>query len=394
MAGALDDVTVLDFGRYIAGPWCAALLGDLGADVIRVERTGGGEDRPVGALVDGDGDAGPLFLQVNRNKRSVAFDVASDLGREAVRRLVARADVVVANLPGATLRSLGLDYETLRTVKPDIVLTTASAFGSGGPYEERVGFDGVAQAMSGAVYLTGQPGSPTKSYVPWVDFLTATTAAYGTLAALHHRDRTGEGQHVEAALLRSAGLVASGAVIEQAVTASDRGPIGNRSHIAAPYDVFRTLDGWVIVHVIGEVQFARCARVVGREDWIGDPRYASDALRAEHGDELGDAVSAWCASRTTADVLAALEAARIPAGPVYTPQAFLDDPHVGAAGYLQPTAYPGVPVDAPLGTTPVRLSATPGSIRDRAPLAGEHTEEVLGGLGFADEELKRLLAPG
>jgi crotonobetainyl-CoA:carnitine CoA-transferase CaiB-like acyl-CoA transferase len=385
-AAALSDVTVLDFGRYIAGPWCAALLGDLGADVIRVERTGGAEDRQVGALV-GDSDAGPLFLQVNRNKRSVAFDVASDLGREVVRRLVAQADVVVANLPGATLRSLGLDYPTLRAVKSDIVLTTASAFGSGGPYEERVGFDGVAQAMSGAVYMTGQPGSPTKSYVPWVDFLTATTAAYGTLAALHHRDRTGEGQHVEAALLRSAALVASGAVIEQGVMRSDRGPIGNRSHSAAPYDVFRTLDGWVIVHVIGEAQFARCARLVGREDWLSDPRFATDGLRAENSDELCDVVAEWTAGRSSDEVLGLLEKARIPAGPVYTPQELLDDPHVDAAGYLQGVGYPGLAVDAPLGTTPVRLSSTPGSVRSRAPLAGEHTESVLSGLGFSPAEI-------
>ena len=388
--GALADVTVLDFGRYIAGPWCAALLGDLGADVIRVERRGGAEDRPVGSL-NGGPDAGALFLQVNRNKRSVARDVASPLGREAVRRLVARADVVVANLPGATLRSLGLDYESLREVKADIVLTTASAFGSGGPYEERVGFDGVAQAMSGAMHLSGWPGAPTKAGVPWVDFLTATTAAYGTLAALHHRDRTGEGQHVEAALLRSAAIVASGALIDQAVTGSDRGPVGNRSHVAAPYDVFPTTDGFLLVHIIGGVQFARIARLVGREEWVDDPRFGSDEARAACADELCEGVSAWTAGRSTAAALAALEAARIPAGPVLTPQQLLDDPHVAGAGYLQPTAYPGVPVDAPLGTTPLRLSATPGEIRGRAPLAGEHTEAVLADLGFGADELATLL---
>lgn len=185
----LDGIRVLDFGRYIAGPFCAALLGDLGADVIRVERVGGGEDRFVGAVAP-DG-SGPMYLQVNRGKRSLTLDPRSPSGREIVARLVTTADVVVANLPERGLRAIGLDEDSLRAHRADVVLTAISAFGWEGPHADRVGFDGVAQVMSGAAHLTGRPGDPTKLYAPWVDVMTATNAAMGTLAALWRREQIG-----------------------------------------------------------------------------------------------------------------------------------------------------------------------------------------------------------
>src|SRR6266705_207 len=200
--GVLTGIRVLDFGRYIAGPYCAALLADLGADVIRIERAGGGEDRWVAPVAD-DG-AGAMFLVMNRNKRAMTLDPACPEGREIVKKLVAIADVVVANLPPEVLRSLALDLDSLRRVKPDIILTTVTAFGAGGPWSAKHGFDGIGQVMCGSAYLTGTPEQPLRAAVAWVDCGTASQAAFGTLAALMARQQTGRGQKVEAALLRTA----------------------------------------------------------------------------------------------------------------------------------------------------------------------------------------------
>ena len=262
MAGVLDGIRVLDFGRYVAGPWCAALLGDLGADVIRVEKRAGSEDRFVGPVAE-DGE-GALFLQTNRNKRGLTLDPMKPAGREVVRRLVATADVVVANLPPQTLRAMGLDWETLSALRPTLILTTISAFGRGGPYAERLGFDGIGQAMSGSMYLSGHPGEPMKAYVPWVDFGTAGLAAFATLGALYARRTTGRGQHVEASLLATALSVSNGPLVEQRVRKLDRVASGNRSQIAGPSDAFRTRDGWLLAQVIGQPLFARLRMNLGR----------------------------------------------------------------------------------------------------------------------------------
>jgi crotonobetainyl-CoA:carnitine CoA-transferase CaiB-like acyl-CoA transferase len=388
----LTGVRVLDFGRYIAGPFAAALLGDLGADVIRIERVGGGEDRFVGPVAP-DG-SGPMFLQVNRGKRSVTLDPTSDDGREVVRRLVPTADVVVANLPLRGLEAMGLDEPSLRALRPDVVLTAVSAFGWEGPDADRVGFDGIAQVMSGGAYLTGRPGDPTKFYSPWVDFLTATNAAFGTLAALWHRERTGEGQVVEGALTRSALGVTNFLLSEQEQLGLDRVPEGSRTQTAAPADVFPTSDGAVIVQVVGDPLFARVARLLGHEEWIGDPRYTGDDARADRRDELGAVMGRWCAARTTEEAIAELNAARVPAGPVLTPQQALEDPHAEAAGWWRHHDYPGMATAARVMGFPVRLSADDPAVDRRAPTVGEHTDEVLTEIGYGPEEIERLRADG
>lgn len=383
-------IRVLDFGRYVAGPWCAALLGDLGAEVIRIEKRGGSEDRFVGPVADG-GD-GALFLQINRNKKSMTLDPATAAGREIVRRLVATADVVVANLPPQRLRALGLDWETVSKLRPSLVLTTISAFGSGGPYEERLGFDGVGQAMSGAMYLSGHPGEPMKAYAPWVDFGTAGLAAFATVAALYERRTTGLGQHVEASLLQTALSVANAPLIEQRVRKLDRVATGNRSQTAGPGDAFRTRDGWVVVQVVGQPLFARFAALIEEPELLGDPRFADDNARGAHGAELSERMARWCAVRTTADVLAALERAQIPGGPVHSPAQALEDPHIHAACLLRDIDYPGLPIQAPISATPVRFARTAVDPLTRAPLLGEHTEELLRELGYDAAELAALRA--
>ncbi len=388
----LEGVRVLDFGRYIAGPYCAALLGDLGAEVIRVEKRDGSEDRFVQPVVPGaaagDGGEGAMYLQMNRNKRGLTLDPMSENGREVVKKLVATADVVVANLPPATLKAMGLDYDSLKAVKPDIILTTVSAFGHGGPYSERTGFDGVAQSMVGASYLTGHPDEPMKSYAPWVDFGTASLSAFGTMAALMERARSGEGQIVEGSLLSTALSFFNFHLIEQQMRGIDRVAIGNRSPYAGPADIVPTKDGWILVQVIGQPLFKRWARLMGdAEKWLDDPRFKDDISRGDHGEILSQRTREWAGERTTEEALAELEAARIPAGPVYSPQQALDDRHIQAMGYLNPMPFPGMEGPAPIAETPVRLSRTPGKLSQRAPQLGEHTDAILASLGYTPEEI-------
>ncbi len=390
MEQVLDGVRVLDYGRFIAAPWCGAILADMGADVIRVEKREGGEDRWVQAVTEG-GEGG-TFLQCNRNKRSLTLDSTTPEGAEITRRLVAGADVVIANMPAAGMRASGLDYESLRAVKPDIILASATAYGEGGPYSEKVGFDGTGQVMSGATYRQGLPDQPIRTVVPYADFGTAMTLAIGVMMALYHRQSTGQGQHVEGALLPTALMMSNAMLIERDLLQVDKPRMGNRGTSVAPCDLFEVKDGWVLVQVAGQPMFKRWCRLVGREDLFDDPRFADDDLRWENGDVLNDLMQAWCSDRTKDEVMGLLEAAKLPAAPMLSPQDVLDDPHVQQMGYLQRVPFPGASRAVPIIETPFRLSATPGTIRTRAPLLGEHTDEILGAIGYAADQIADLRA--
>ena len=381
----LNDVRVLDFGRYIAGPFCAALLGDLGADVIRIEKVDGSEDRFT-TPVSRDGD-GAGFMQLNRNKRGITLNPRTPEGRQILERLIPTADVVIANLPPDTLASMGLDYESLCQHRSDIILTTSTAFGASGPYATRVGFDGVAQAMSGNLHMTGNADEPTKNYFPYVDFTTASLNAMATLAAIIHRTKNGEGQHVQGCLLASALSIANGTMIEQALLGVNRSGTGNRGQTSAPSDTFQTKDGWILVQVVGNPLYERWARLMGEDSWLVDSKYSTDESRGLHAVDISIRMQEWTSSRTTAEAVKALEDARIPCGEVLSPQGALDNEQVQSMGFLESIDYPGIDTPAPIAHMPMDFSTLDVSIRRRAPTLGEHTNEILESLGFEKSEI-------
>lgn len=391
VAGILSDIRVIDFGRYVAAPYCASLLGFLGAEVVRVERIGGGDDRGIAPVSD-DGEIGAVFLQTGCNKRSLSLDLGHQ-DAEAIRtRLIESADVVVANFPPRLKQRLGFDYDRLKAIKPDVILANVTAFGNSGPLADQGGFDGVGQAMSGSMYMTGTPGSPVKAAAPYVDYASAVLLAFGVMAALRQRDKTGEGQEVSGALLGTALAVFNSHLIEQGVLGIDRVGTGNRVQTSAPSDVFATLDGHVLMHCPGDGIFKRLAKLIGREDWLANPNYSTDQLRGDHRDELCADVAQWCRDRSTQAVLEALASAGVPAGPVLNLREALQHPQVAALGLLGGVGYAGEALNAPSAGLPVELSAahTKRSDSQDPPSPGEHTDTIMAELGFSSEEIRSL----
>ncbi len=389
MKGILEGVKVLDFGRYIAGPFCGALLADYGAQVIRIERVDGSEDRYV-TPVSEDGQ-GAMFLQLNRNKLGLTLNPTKEKGREIVRRLVKEADIVIANLPEQTLKTMGLNYDELKLINPGIILTSNTAFGTTGPYAERVGFDGVAQAMSGAMDMTGDADQPTKAYAPYVDFCSASLAAFGTLLAFIEKQKTGKGQRVQTSLLQTALTTTNSLLIEQEILNVNRVASLNRAQTSGPSDTFQTKDGWILVQTVGRPLFERWVDLMGEESWLTDDRFKDDLSRGENGQLISDRMSKWCAERTSKQAIDELEKSRIPVGEVLRAQETLEEEHILKKGSFIKMNYPTMNQEYSVVGPAVDLSENPGLIKTRSPELGEHNLEILSGLGYSQKEIERLI---
>lgn len=395
MNDVLADIRVLDFGRFIAAPYCGMILADMGADVIRIDRPGGEEDRSYGLLApNGENLSYPSYA---RNKRGITLNLFKPGSEPVLRDLVRRADVVLHNFSPGAARAMGLDYGKLREMNPSIIYTGVSCYGSQGPYSQRVGFDPIAQALSGAASFNGfEHDPPMRSQLPWVDYSTGLCAAIGTLLALRHRDKTGEGQAVDLALLQTAVSFTAPMIAEATLLGRERPRVGNRTAYVGPSDMFRCKDGYVYASVILDAMWARLMKVVGHEEFLSDPDFSTDMQRFENRGRVDPLVAEWMSRHTVDEVLAAMDQARIPCAPAKSTTSVPDDPHVKDQGLLEyvDLDYPGLE-RVPISGIPVRLSKTPGSIRNRAPRVGEHNGEIYGSLlEYSAARLAELEAAG
>ncbi len=389
----LTGVRVIDAGQFIAGPVCGALLADLGADVIRIERPRGNADRYVTPLDRSMPDVGAMFAFANRNKRSLAVDFAAGEGRDIFERLVRASDVVVANMPQRSLEKLRLDRPALRKVNPRIILSNITAYGNEGPWGPRPGFDGMAQAMSGAMYLSGDGDEPRKSYVHFVDYYAGALAAVGVLASLVQRSSTGTGKSVDTSLLASSMMMMNSVLAEEAVLRTNRVGTGNRAQTGGPADVFETRDGKIIIQVLGNPKFAVFCKLIGHESLASDPRFATDNLRGENSVLLNRYVQDWCADKTSAECVDRLNEAGLCAAPVLSPSQALEHPQVREHSSRHDIAYEEagieVPVFLPISADGERLPPS-----RPAPRLGQDTRAIMAELGYSSDETDAFAASG
>ncbi|WP_175759397.1 CaiB/BaiF CoA transferase family protein [Burkholderia ambifaria] len=385
--GALSHIRVLDLTRVLAGPWCAQTLADFGADVIKIERPGAGDDtRHWGPpylkdAAGADTAEAAYYLAANRNKRSVTVDIATPEGQQIVRELAAQSDVVLENYKVGQLAKYGLDYESLRAVKPDLVYCSVTGFGQTGPYAHRAGYDFIVQGIGGFMSITGERdsepgGGPQKAGVAIADLATGLYSTIAVLAALAHRDRTGEGQYIDMALLDV--QVALLANMNTNFLASGKPPVrwGNAHPNIVPYQTFQTSDGWIIVAVGNDGQFRKFVEAGGRAELADDERFATNPSRVRHRDTLVPMLAEMVKTRAKADWIGTLEAAGVPCGPINELDEVFDNEQVVARGMQVSLPHP-CGADVKLVRNPIRMSATPPDARTAPPLLGAQTEAVL-----------------
>jgi crotonobetainyl-CoA:carnitine CoA-transferase CaiB-like acyl-CoA transferase len=400
----LEGVRVLDLSRVLAGPWCTQTLADLGADVIKVERPGTGDDtRGWGPpfLKDREGRdtaEAAYYLGTNRNKRSVTIDIAKPAGQALVRRLASQCDVFVENFKVGDMARYGLDAATLRAANPRLVYCSITGFGQTGPYRERAGYDYAVQGMGGLMSVTGERddlpgGGPQKVGVAVADLFTGMYASVAILAALRHRDLTGEGQVVDMALLDTQVAMLANLGANFLVTGVPPGRMGNAHQNIVPYQVFEVADGHVILAVGNDGQFAKFCEVAGCPGLAADPRFAKNADRVRHRDVLVPMLAERMKQRRKHDWLAALEAAKVPCGAINSLDEVFADPHVQSRGMTVGVPHP-LADGLRLVASPIKLSDTPVQYRRPPPLLGEHTDEVLAAFGIDADERASLKEQG
>ena len=390
---ALDGMVVLDCTQFMAGPYCTMLLGDMGADIIKVERPGGGDDaRRMGPpFIAGESAA---HLQINRNKRSVVLDIRSEKGNEAVKRLAAKADVLVENYRPGTMARRGLGYDDIKKVNPQIIYCSISGFGLTGPYSKRPGFDIVAQGMSGHMSITGIPdGPPVRVGVPICDLNAGIYAVYGILSAYINRMKTGEGQFLEVSLLEAGIAYEIWEGASYFATGVSPGPGGSAHRLLAPYQALRTKDGHIMLASGNQPMWERAARSMGREDLLEDDRFTDNPARVRHRTELEAELEATLATEATEHWLDIFEKAGVPAGPILNLEQVWSNEHVQARGMDVTLEHPTAGTIHNIGL-PARLSETPGCIERYAPLLGEHTDEILRFAGYSDSEIAEMKGEG
>jgi crotonobetainyl-CoA:carnitine CoA-transferase CaiB-like acyl-CoA transferase len=391
-SGPLDGIRVLDLSRLLAGPLCTMLLADMGADVVKVEPLVGEDTRSLAPPYVGDESA--YFLAVNRNKRGLAIDLEHPEGRQLALELAARADVLVENFrPGAVSR-LGLDYATVRAANPRIVYVAISAFGEEGPYRDRPAIDLVFQGLGGTMSITGEEGGPpVKPGTPLADLTAGMLAAYGTLVALFERARSGQGQKVELALFDAIITHQLTALSYYLATGENHPRLGTASPFLVPAQTFGTADRPINLAIVNDRFWRRFCEAIERPDLAEDPRFRTNPLRIENRRELVPILERIFATRSAAHWLELLGRAGIPCSPIQTHAELCADPHVRARGMLVEMEHPTAGRIQVTGI-PLRLSATPGSIRRPPPRLGEHTEEVLREIGVPESRIRSLRAEG
>jgi len=403
--GALSHLRVLDLSRVLAGPWSGQILADLGADVIKVERPGSGDDtRAWGPpfLKDAQGEntsEAAYYLSANRNKRSVTIDFTQPEGQRLVRELAAKSDVVIENFKVGGLAAYGLDYTSLKAINPKLVYCSITGFGQTGPYAKRAGYDFMIQGLGGLMSLTGRPdgeegAGPVKVGVALTDILTGLYSTVAILAALAHRDQAGVGQHIDMALLDVQVACLANQAMNYLTTGNPPRRLGNAHPNIVPYQDFPTADGDFILTVGNDGQFRKFAEVAGQPQWADDPRFATNKLRVANRAELIPLIRQATVFKTTAEWVSQLEAAGVPCGPINDLAQMFQDPQVLARGLAvsMPHALAGA---VPQVASPIRLSETPVEYRRAPPLLGEHTEAVLGDvLGLGADALESLRTSG
>ncbi|MGH8894658.1 MAG: CaiB/BaiF CoA transferase family protein [Actinomycetes bacterium] len=391
-AAPLDGVTVLEVGVFMAAPFAAMQLADLGADVLKVESPDGGEPlRSSAPFVHGHSSP---FLRLNRSKRSVALDLKSDAGREAFLRLATRADVVVENLRPGAMRGLGLGYDDVRAVNLHVVYASASGFGQDGPLAALPGLDIMAQARGGLMSITGEPGGPpAKVGVPLCDLVSGLYVALAVMAALRERERSGQGQYVDVSLLESAVSLAVWEAGRYFATGEVGTPMGSAHQSQAPYQAVRTADGWVTVGAITPKTWAGLCSALGLERLVDDPRFATSTERHARRDELVPAVEQRTAALPTTEVVARLERHGVPCAPIADYGAVFTDAHLAARDFFWDAPHPAAGDVRQVGS-PMRLSRTPARRGGAGPVLGADTRAALREAGYTDGEVDDLAAIG
>lgn len=395
MARPLDGVRVVDLSRIVAGPLATQIFGDYGAEVIKIEQPGVGDDSRAWVPPKAPDGSAAYFFSINRNKKSVTLNLKHPRGKVLLKALVARADVVIENFKPGTMEDLGLDYSVLSRENPRLIYCQISGFGNSGPARERAGYDSILQGITGLMSITGErEGPPVKAGVALIDEITALYAHGAILAALLHRERTGQGQKVECSLLESGVAAMMNAATAYLVAGAVQGRWGSAHESLVPYQAFRARDGYLIIGAGNDRLWKAFCEVIGAPEWADDPRFDTNLKRVERREELVRLIDARLQARSRDQWIAAFAAAGLPTGPINTVDQVFRDPQVLHRGMVEEIEHPTAGRVKLVGI-PVKFTATPGEIRLPPPLLGQHTEEVLTGLlGLTASEIAALRTDG